>query len=1130
MSQRQLPFLSLKAGLVKVSTSSPELHERLARLRPASSHYRPSEVSLSEQLPSIKDSNFSFQTLSPEPPDHFIATPALTVAVETLAPEEEDLDSDSPSSSGPHQEPPTPSPTVSNFFPDVAIDYTSPISRSNSQRTRGSFISRFTSGSKASVPQRVLAKLTGSSRRTSKVSEQISTSHRSESTRNSSEVQEYPSSERQFPISEHSFGDHDHTRPPSEALFSPSEPAFSPSGPYTPSEYQFTRSRLYTPSERSSVAGTPYRSSLKNPLSKLRSFRNNSSRVSFKNLSPISSGDRPLHSPGSDTREPPDDLDHLQLGSPEFVAPSQDSSELSPPARATPSKPSVSSSIHAALPGDSIHQVVNLANNNNNTTTSGPHQVVSPAELVASPTVYPTEYGSPAVTTVPASSRPQSWWYTAKVFSTTTPAVDQPTTFPEEPTVPAEPTPKPVTPVPLPPQIPPPQGESKASEAFPQNQNQSRKSTPASDTSTAKGLFGAPTPYTRTTVLPSPPLTVVSNPSPPSVTSSVRSAHRTRKPTKSSLRKRTSTSPSAVRPRESLLFPRPKEEDTRFSQFSTPSNYSSQNPANHPLPPSVFSVTAPPTVAPPEIPLPPAEHETSFGSVQADQVPLPPSSFTTTPADPACIPLPPSAANTAPPSAYPSPPSSVPTVTRGLSPKHSRFGSRASSRINSRITSRRSSRRNTVTRLPSIASSGLVDSANFETQEQVQVFSGAFPTPPVSPPTNNLQSSPSKSLLSETSPGSVTTSRRSSVFKIFSRPTSHVPPIKALKSSLGAILSPKRGNSRSASQTTLPLEESTPLGSVNELAQEPESYLEGGEETELAIREVPPLVNGSSISVQTTPKPSRKSSFTLSRLTPSRKSSKQRLSRKSSEPLLSSQQATPKPQVYREASPSPQPQVYRQASPQPQLSRQSSQPQLSRKSSYHHIFTPSLKPSAHLAPNELAPLPNEVFEHIPAEIIANMPMNDASIDGLDEEYEYGSYNWFQPKAPETISPPYIPMPGVVEQNEAFIYALQAAPNVLYGQYKQYGQLGVLGWCAEFSDLIEALKLLGVEGNMFVNTRSQALATCQELLKLKLDIKMQIIIMYLSSQVARLRRFLDGEKEYDDYPIPNFPLDVRGSYN
>lgn len=62
--------------------------------------------------------------------------------------------------------------------------------------------------------------------------------------------------------------------------------------------------------------------------------------------------------------------------------------------------------------------------------------------------------------------------------------------------------------------------------------------------------------------------------------------------------------------------------------------------------------------------------------------------------------------------------------------------------------------------------------------------------------------------------------------------------------------------------------------------------------------------------------------------------------------------------------------------------------------------------------------------------------------------------------------------------------------------------------------------------MFVTTRSQALKTCEELLQLKLDVKMQIIIMYLSSQVVRLRRFLEGEKLWEDYPVPQFPLDPQ----
>ena len=131
---------------------------------------------------------------------------------------------------------------------------------------------------------------------------------------------------------------------------------------------------------------------------------------------------------------------------------------------------------------------------------------------------------------------------------------------------------------------------------------------------------------------------------------------------------------------------------------------------------------------------------------------------------------------------------------------------------------------------------------------------------------------------------------------------------------------------------------------------------------------------------------------------------------------------------------------------------------------------------------------------------------------------------------------------VVQQNEHFGFALSASPNVLYGRWKQYGQvsfntrlvgstkfthhlvqLGVLGWCSEFAEMIEEIKRLGFDGSMFVSTRTQALRTCEELLQLNLDIEMQIIVMYFCSQIARLRRFLDGEKEWDDYPTWTFPV-------
>lgn len=168
-----------------------------------------------------------------------------------------------------------------------------------------------------------------------------------------------------------------------------------------------------------------------------------------------------------------------------------------------------------------------------------------------------------------------------------------------------------------------------------------------------------------------------------------------------------------------------------------------------------------------------------------------------------------------------------------------------------------------------------------------------------------------------------------------------------------------------------------------------------------------------------------------------------------------------------------------------------------------------------------------------------MPFNGKHHDGGDvdwayddePDFDYSNTEWLKDppprpehSAPPTSTDPYVPLPSVVEENERFIFALRHAPNVLYTRFKQYGQLGVLGWCSEFSELIDALKNLGFGGNMFVSTRQQALQTCSDILKLKLDIKMQIIIMYLSSQVARMRRFLDGETVFDDYPDTDFPIE------
>lgn len=39
-----------------------------------------------------------------------------------------------------------------------------------------------------------------------------------------------------------------------------------------------------------------------------------------------------------------------------------------------------------------------------------------------------------------------------------------------------------------------------------------------------------------------------------------------------------------------------------------------------------------------------------------------------------------------------------------------------------------------------------------------------------------------------------------------------------------------------------------------------------------------------------------------------------------------------------------------------------------------------------------------------------------------------------------MSEQYVPQPDVIMQNEAFEFALKSAPNVLYGRFKQYGQV------------------------------------------------------------------------------------------
>ncbi|KAG8757096.1 hypothetical protein FRC14_002379 [Serendipita sp. 396] len=152
----------------------------------------------------------------------------------------------------------------------------------------------------------------------------------------------------------------------------------------------------------------------------------------------------------------------------------------------------------------------------------------------------------------------------------------------------------------------------------------------------------------------------------------------------------------------------------------------------------------------------------------------------------------------------------------------------------------------------------------------------------------------------------------------------------------------------------------------------------------------------------------------------------------------------------------------------------------------------------------------------------------------EPEADYTGHQWFTNLPPKAKTPPpapspkptYVPEPVIVERNAVFMYALKSAPDVLMEQYKAFGQLGVLGWCSEFSELIDELKEFGSQGHMFTDTREQALETCTDLLHslvADMDVKMQIIVMFLSFQVQRLRKFLDASTEFDDYPQPNFPI-------
>jgi len=158
------------------------------------------------------------------------------------------------------------------------------------------------------------------------------------------------------------------------------------------------------------------------------------------------------------------------------------------------------------------------------------------------------------------------------------------------------------------------------------------------------------------------------------------------------------------------------------------------------------------------------------------------------------------------------------------------------------------------------------------------------------------------------------------------------------------------------------------------------------------------------------------------------------------------------------------------------------------------------------------------------------------IDGRPGALEYSDHQWLQDRPPPPDPPPaspqkipFNPTPTAVQRNENLIKALKAAPSVLYERFCQFGQLGVLGWCAEFDELISEVKRLALDGDMADVTRDRALQTCREILRLQLDVQMQLIILYMSAQISRLRTILDQEGD-EDYPIPTFPLPADdGSY-
>jgi len=162
----------------------------------------------------------------------------------------------------------------------------------------------------------------------------------------------------------------------------------------------------------------------------------------------------------------------------------------------------------------------------------------------------------------------------------------------------------------------------------------------------------------------------------------------------------------------------------------------------------------------------------------------------------------------------------------------------------------------------------------------------------------------------------------------------------------------------------------------------------------------------------------------------------------------------------------------------------------------------------------------------PPSVSAGMP--GKSYDTVDngEFQDYSGYEWFKDAPPKQERPPpdptYVPSQEVVDKNDHLKFAFEVAPNICWSKYKQYGQIGVLAWCSEFSEMIDMFKAFSLDGHLFVPTRRQALLCCSEILALDLDISIKLITMFMAQQIKRIRDFLDPNTVYQDWPS-DFPF-------